>query len=141
MEIPNVLDVIKPKKEEEKFYADTTVSQVTVNNEPLTTGGKIAGITIFILVLVWIVAGLAGFITSLVCFGKSGTIAEKIIGVLLAVFFGPFYWLYFIFAKSYCSSAPQVVYMAQPQPMMQPQVAAPQAMGGRRKMGRGRGRK
>jgi len=137
MEIPNIMDMIKPKKEEEKFYADTTVTQVTVD-QPLSTGSKAAGITILILILVWVVAGLAAFITSLVCFGKGGSMGEKIIGLLLAIFFGPFYWLYFIFAKSYCASAPQVVYMAQPQQMMQPQ---PQTMGGRRKMGKGRGRK
>ena len=52
--------------------------------------------------LLWVAAGIGAFIMSLVCFGRSGTTMEHVIGVLLAMFFGPFYWIYYFVAKSYC---------------------------------------
>jgi len=54
------------------------------------------------LLAVWFLAGFAAFVTSFVCFGRSGSLAQKVVGLLLALFFGPFYWLYFVFDKSYC---------------------------------------
>lgn len=50
----------------------------------------------------WMILGLAAFITSIVCFGRSGSTAEKIIGLLLAIFFGPFYFLFYAFNGGYC---------------------------------------
>ena len=55
-----------------------------------------------IFIIIWIIIGFIAFITSLVCFGRSGTIAEKIIGLLLAIFFGPFYFLFYGFNEGYC---------------------------------------
>lgn len=52
--------------------------------------------------LVWVVAGIIAFIMSLVCFAYSGTAVEKFIGFLLAVFFGPFFWIYYFTSNSYC---------------------------------------
>jgi Ca2+/Na+ antiporter len=57
-----------------------------------------------IVVIVWVALGIAAFIVSLLCFGKSGTMTHKIFGFLLAVIFGPFYWVYFIVTKRYCKS-------------------------------------
>jgi len=62
-------------------------------------------ITLLVFIIIWILIGFAAFITSLVCFGRSGTILEKIIGLLLAIFFGPFYFIFFFFAGGYCGSA------------------------------------
>jgi uncharacterized membrane protein len=56
------------------------------------------------LAIVWVLAGVVGFIWSLVCFGRSGTTTQKVIGLLLAIFFGPFYWIYFAVSKDYCRS-------------------------------------
>lgn len=55
-----------------------------------------------ILFIVWMALGIAAFIVSLMCFGKSGSTAQQIFGFLLAVVFGPFYWIYFMVAKKYC---------------------------------------
>lgn len=55
-----------------------------------------------IIVLLWMLLGLAAFLASLICFGKSGTAVDKIFGFLLAIFFGPVYWIYFFVNKSYC---------------------------------------
>lgn len=55
-----------------------------------------------ILVLLWAAIGLAAFIMSLICFGRSGQIIHQIIGLLLSVFVGPFYWIYYFAVGSYC---------------------------------------
>ncbi len=55
-----------------------------------------------LLVIVWVALGIAAFIVSLLCFGKSGTMTHKIFGFLLAVLFGPFYWIYYLVTKKYC---------------------------------------
>lgn len=57
---------------------------------------------LIVIVLLWVFAGISAFVMSLVCFGRSGTTTEHIIGLALAFFFGPFYWIYFFVAKSYC---------------------------------------
>lgn len=62
------------------------------------------GMFILILVLLWILAGIVAFIMSIVCFGYSGTEVEKIVGLLLAFFLGPFYWIYYYVSSTYCRS-------------------------------------
>ena len=59
-------------------------------------------VSIMISVLIWVLIGLVAFITSIVCFTRSGTTFDKFMGLLLALFFGPFYFLFFAFNKSYC---------------------------------------
>jgi len=52
--------------------------------------------------LIWIFAGLAAFIMSLICFGYSGTSGDKFIGFIIAFLVGPFYWLYYMSNTAYC---------------------------------------
>lgn len=59
--------------------------------------------TIILLIIFWLIFSLASIIWSLVCFGKSGTVLEKVVGVVLAVFLGPFYFIYLVANKGYCS--------------------------------------
>jgi len=61
-------------------------------------------ITITIFTIIWGLLGLAAFVTSLVCLSdsKTGTGGAKAIGVLLALLFGPFYFIYLGARKSYC---------------------------------------
>jgi len=59
-------------------------------------------IVLYIFLLLWGLIGLIAFIMSLICFGRSGTLSEKIIGLLLAIFFGPLYFIFYIFNKKYC---------------------------------------
>ncbi len=66
------------------------------NNNP---SGKII---IMILVAVWVILGIAGFIMSIVCFGRSGATSQHIIGLLIAIFFGPFFWIFYFFVPGYC---------------------------------------
>ena len=59
-----------------------------------------------ILLIIWVALGIAAFIMSLVCFGYSGTLAQQVVGLLIAVFFGPFYWIYYLVVKTYCNKLP-----------------------------------
>ncbi len=59
------------------------------------------GIGLLVFALVWVIAGIVAFIKSLMCFGSKGTTAQKVIGFLLSVFVGPFYWIYY-YATKYC---------------------------------------
>lgn len=52
--------------------------------------------------IIWSVVGFIAFIWSITCFGKSGTSSDHIIGLLLAIFLGPFYFIYYGVKKSYC---------------------------------------
>lgn len=57
---------------------------------------------IVLLTFIWVVAGIAAFIMSIICFGRSGTAIQQLIGLLLAFLFGPFYWIYYGVVKDYC---------------------------------------
>ena len=60
-------------------------------------------VLLIVFMFAWLIAGMVAFIMSLYCFGKSGEFSYKIFGFLLAVLFGPFYWLYYGFmGKKYC---------------------------------------
>jgi len=60
------------------------------------------GIGLIIFFIIWIISSIIAFIYSLVCFGKSGSVLDKIIGLLLAIFFGPFYFIYLYNYGVYC---------------------------------------
>lgn len=59
---------------------------------------------VFIFVIIWSLLGFIAFIMSIVCFWRSGTFGQHIIGFLIALMFGPFYWFYYKFASGYCIS-------------------------------------
>lgn len=59
------------------------------------------GITLFLLIG-WAVGGIAAIIMSLVCFGYSGSTIEKILGIALAFFLGPLYFIFYAVNKNYC---------------------------------------
>lgn len=45
-------------------------------------------------VLIWVALGFAAFIKSIYCFSKKGTMSQNILGLILAIIFGPFFFLY-----------------------------------------------
>ena len=63
--------------------------------------GSIGGFLLFILILL-VFLSIMAMIWSLICFGKSGTMVEKIVGVVIAFFVGPFYFIYYLANKEYC---------------------------------------
>lgn len=72
--------------------------------DPAKSGKGLSTVLIIttIFVFLWFFVGIAAFIMSLLCFGKTGSTAQHIVGFLLALFFGPFYWIYYFSAASYC---------------------------------------
>jgi len=56
--------------------------------------------------VLWVMFGIAGFIMSFICFGYTGNVGEKLLGVVLAVVLGPWYWLYYYSSSSYCKATP-----------------------------------
>lgn len=78
---------------------------VTTPDEPkkeVSKSTKFAFGGLLIFLIIWMIIGIIAFITSIVCFGYSGSMTEKVIGLLLALIFGPFYFLYFYLNKNYC---------------------------------------
>lgn len=93
----------------ENFYSDLSNIQTsaTAVQGTMVQGNATIDITPFgkglmTFIFVWVFIGLVAFILSLVCFARSGSTFEKIMGLLLAIFFGPFYFLFYIFNGGYC---------------------------------------
>lgn len=64
---------------------------------------KMSGkIIVTVLIGFWAILGITGFIMSIICFGRSGSSLKHIIGLLLAIFFGPIYWIFYFFVPDYC---------------------------------------
>jgi hypothetical protein len=85
--------------------SSTTTSSITTNNDPeISTSAMIFSIFLLIIILIWCIASFTGFIMSIICISYDGSSGSKIAGILLALFFGPFYWLYYIYRKTYCTN-------------------------------------
>ena len=91
--------------------ATSSSSKVSASGTPSTTAGVAAPTTdakkvrttfVAILALAWLLFGAAAFFFSLVCFGRSGSFGEKVFGFLLALVFGPFYFVYYFADAAYC---------------------------------------
>jgi hypothetical protein len=54
--------------------------------------------------LLWGFTGFIAFIYSITCFGRSGSILQKLGGLLTSTFLGPFYFIYLYFGmkSNYC---------------------------------------
>lgn len=57
-----------------------------------------------LLVLIWIISGFLAFLASFVCLFYNSSIGDKMAGLILALFAGPFYWLFYIYNSNYCKS-------------------------------------
>ena len=72
------------------------------NEDSLSPAGVTFVIAFWIFFLIWALLGFIAFIYSIYCFGRTGDTLEKIVGLLLAIFFGPLYFVFFYFNKGYC---------------------------------------
>jgi hypothetical protein len=90
--------------------APTTTPTTEVVESPKATIFQKMGMGFTLLfVIAWVVGGIAAIIMSLVCFGFSGTTTEKVLGLLLAFFLGPLYFIFYAVNKNYCRSMPTTV--------------------------------
>jgi hypothetical protein len=85
------------------------VATEVVESPKATIFQKLGGGFLVMFILVWVVGGIAAIIMSLVCFGFSGSTTEKVIGLLLAFFLGPLYFIFYAVSKSYCRNMPAAV--------------------------------
>lgn len=81
---------------------DTYTVFVDDSDDESNTSSTVTSWFIVIFMFAWIVAGIIGFLWSITCFGKSGTMAQQWTGLLLAIFFGPLFWIYYFSVKKYC---------------------------------------
>ena len=80
------------------------VSDPVLNVFPKTIG--FSPVVVFLAAvagILWALLGFAAFVMSLVCVGRSGTVLDKALGIVVAMLAGPFYWLYFLLLKGYCN--------------------------------------
>lgn len=103
----NIMEQPKPATEiapttQNPTASDPTVSQKTMKEiAPLQKSNK-SGFLILGLAGAWVLIGLIAFIYSLFCFSKSGTTGQKVIGLLLSMLIGPFYFIYVYASSTYC---------------------------------------
>ena len=60
---------------------------------------------ISLIIIFIIVASIGALIYSLICFGYEGSSTDKIIGLLIAFFLGPFYWIFYYWNPNYCKKS------------------------------------
>lgn len=77
---------------------------------PKTTRDKIVRLVLLVAGVAWASFGVLAFVFSLICFGYSGSILEKIVGVVLAILFGPFYFIYYFASGTYCKRMPATIF-------------------------------
>jgi hypothetical protein len=92
-----------PTQEEET--TTSTEEEKEEKEEKPTKEITTTGMVILILIGLWTLFGFVAFVKSILCFGSSSTMTEKLLGFLLAVFFGPFYFIYLYANKNYCVSS------------------------------------
>lgn len=89
---PNSQDNNQPSKEDDKKEEET--------KKKIGDMGGLAAIFF----LFWVLLGIIAFIKSIICLTSPSTILQKILGLLLAIVVGPFYFLYFYVDPTYCKS-------------------------------------
>ncbi len=86
--------------------SDTAANPPPASTDAPSKEEKKADATVTIILIVflgiWIIISIWAVIKSLLCTGKSGSTGEKILGVVIAFFMGPFYFLYLYANKNYC---------------------------------------
>jgi hypothetical protein len=98
------------KTEETKKDADACVNGCDggSDDDELSSSGSSLR-TLFI--ISWVVLSIAAFIHSITCFAKQSGgqsyTTERVVGLLLALLFGPIYWIYYLLmaGTGYCSNA------------------------------------
>lgn len=51
---------------------------------------------------IWGILGIASFFMSIYCFGFNSSLGSKIGGLIISMFFGPLYWIYYYMMNNYC---------------------------------------
>ena len=101
------MDFLSKKKEKEKENKEgepETDADSEEGVEKITSEQSAMFIGMMIFLVVWAIASIAALVYSLTCFGYSGNTIEKVIGVVIAFFTGPFYFIYYRYSNTYCKA-------------------------------------
>ena len=104
--IPGVPTPMDPPAQQETNIALPKVPDFNNIFASIASGNSPMGVFWALVVLVWVLFGIAGFVMSLWCIGFTGNFGEKFIGIVIAIILGPWYWLYFYSVPSYCARLP-----------------------------------
>jgi len=89
-------------------------SPAVASSKPATSAkAKVVGLVGGIMLLLggmWAIFGVVGFVMALICFGYSGSVGEKLFGLLAAIMMGPFYFVYYFSSGSYCKRMPPTLF-------------------------------
>ena len=101
-----------PKDSPAAALPTTSSANALANAIPALPTGEwnVKTVLIFTFAILWFTFGLIGFILSLVCFGYSGSAGEKIMGVIIALALGPWYFLYYFSDAGYCKRMPPTLF-------------------------------
>lgn len=90
----------------------TSSATALANAIPALPTGQLTvqSVLIFTFAILWFTFGLVGFILALVCFGYSGSTGEKIMGLVIALALGPWFFLYYFSSGSYCKRMPPTLF-------------------------------
>jgi hypothetical protein len=80
---------------------------------------KMKRILIYVAIGIWVTIGLTAFFMTIYCYRQGSTAFQTIFALILSIFCGPFYWVYYLVSRSYCKGGMQS-YVAAPAPMMAP---------------------
>ena len=83
-------------------YNQQKQSETHQQTQEFSEEGKTTVQVIAIFIFAWIILGLIALVWSIYCFGKSGSIFQKIIGMLLAMFTGPLFFILYKYSPTYC---------------------------------------
>ena len=94
----------KTKLQQDKINEYNQQQREKQENININNSGSSMILYLFFLIFMstWIIVTIYAIVKSFICAGKSGTTAEKIIGILLAIFLGPFYLIYLSSIDGYC---------------------------------------
>ena len=106
--IPGVPTPMDPPAQQTDIVPSALPKVPDFNNifASIASGNSPMGIFWALVVLVWVLFGIAGFVMSLWCIGFSGNFGEKFMGIIIAIILGPWYWLYFYSVPTYCARLP-----------------------------------
>lgn len=72
------------------------------DNDKGETPSKGAAVVLMIVIIAIVILWITSGIVAVVCVGRQGGFLSQFFGLLIAVLFGPFYWIYFLLHKQYC---------------------------------------
>jgi hypothetical protein len=92
----------REQRQQQEQKEQSNQEKININN---SASSMILYLFFLIFMSVWIIVTIYAIVKSFICAGKSGTTAEKIIGIFLAIFLGPFYLIYLSSMDGYCKDS------------------------------------